>query len=275
MKKILLFIYFLVFVKTSIFAQNDNIILSLNCGYSTAVLKNSIETFTESDIINDSYYLNNKKFSLGQSINIYADFGIPTSNIISLHLGYKYGFLSKVKFNELTAIGTVILDKQRTLNANRSSFIPAIQLSTDNNKLNTFIRIGASFNFINQRLNEFTELDTNTLEHIWEYDGNPNIGFFAMWGLQYNISQKIAINFNLNFEAINYTPTSSSISKVIENGIENSDHGLLPIESEIEFTDWVEDQYSQNPDINKPLKLSYQTFSYSCIGFNLGVSFFF
>lgn len=274
MKKIKLFILlFPITILLSItgFSQSNTASISLDASYGFGAFKNSVETFVNTELQDDIYKSQNKKFSLGSGPALLANFSYSVSSFASVNLGFKYSFLAKADFNEVTAIGGVALTKNRVLSANRSSLIPALQFNTDNEKINTFIRLGVSINITDQKLMETTELDSNKMEYFWEYKGKPNLGLSVMWGLQYKLKSNLSATLSFTFENYTYTPHYAGIVEVRDNNKIEHNPNLLAIESEIDFNDWVEDQYSQNPDVNKPLQLPEQTFNYSNFSVSLGI----
>jgi hypothetical protein len=50
---------------------------------------------------------------------------------------------------------------------------------------------------------------------------------------------------------------------------------LPEIEKNVEYEEWVSDQYNQYPDANKPLKLPEQTFSYHNLSLNMSLVYLF
>jgi opacity protein-like surface antigen len=261
-----------VIISKSVFAQT-NTSFSLDAGYGVGILKNSVETFVNTTLIDDKYKSQDTKFSLGNGPSIFGVFTLNTNDNIGFNFGLKYSFLNKVEFNEVSSIGSVTLNKLKTLSANRFAIIPSFQINTDREKLNLFLRLGFSINFINQNLLESTDVDTNSYDIYWEYKAKPRLGVFSMWGISYLIKPKLTLSFAVSFDLVNYQPYYASVSKTVENGVVSKKPNLLPYESEIEFNEWVEDQYNQNPDVNKPLILPIQTFNYSNITFSFGVIF--
>jgi hypothetical protein len=261
-----------VFIGNSAFAQTKTS-FSLDAGYGVGIVKNSVESFVNTTLIDNTYKSQNTKFSLGNGPSIFGVFTLNTNDNIGFNLGFKYSFLNRVEFNEVSSIGSVTLNKLKTLSANRFAIIPSFQINTDREKLNLFLRFGFSVNFINQNLVESTNVDTNSYDVYWGYKAKPRLGVYSMWGISYFIKPKLAFNFAISFDLVSYQPYYASVSKTVENGVVSKKPNLLPYESEIEFNEWVEDQYNQNPDVNKPLSLPIQTFNYSNISFSFGIVF--
>jgi len=269
--RITLFIIVMLLISSNSFGQVEGLQFGLSGGYSKGIMKNSVETFINTKLEDDEYFTQNLKFSLGENINFGANINYLFFNKIGISLLYKYNFNSKVVFNEINAIAGVIENNERELSAKRHSIIPTIIINTDFEKLNSFFRIGASFNITKQILTETINVDPNTTIYIWDYTGKGGVGFYSELGLTYNFTKKISGILGVSFETYNYIPDFSEITETIINGRSNPNSGRLTIDSKKEFSEWISYQYSQNPDINNPLKLPQQTFTYNNIGLNIGI----
>ncbi len=264
-------IILLLLFSSNIFSQTKGLQFGLSGGYSKGIMKNSVETFINTKLEDNEYISQNLKFSLGENINFGANIDYLFLNKIGFSILYKYNLNSKVLFTEINAIAGVVENNERELSAKRHSFIPTIILSTDFEKINSFFRIGASFNSTKQILTETISVDPNTTVYIWDYSGKSGIGFYSEIGLTYNFTNKISAAIGFSFEAYNYVPDNSQITETIINGKSFKDNSGLPIDSKKEFKDWISNQYSQNPDVEKALQLPKQTFTYNNIALNIGL----
>ena len=269
--KISLFIIAILLLSLNISGQIKGLQFGISGGYSKGIMKNSVETFINTKLENDEYFNQNLKFSLGQNIDIGTNINYLFFNKIGISLLYKYNFNSKVVFTEINAIAGVTENNERELSAKRHSIIPTIIINTDFEKLNSFFRIGASFNSTKQVLKETISVYPNTTVYIWDYSGKSGVGFYSEIGLTYNFTDKISGVFGVSFEAYNYIPNSSQITETIINDKSYPDSDRLTIDKKKQFNEWISYQYSQNPDIDNPLQLPKQTFTYNNIGLNIGI----
>ncbi len=270
MKKTLFTLLLTALLPIVILAQKSPLSIGFNANYNFGIQNNSVETFVNTKIENNSTFVENKKFSLGQGPSIMGSLLFAVSDYTSIVVGFRYSFLAKTEFTTESVVGTVSALGTRNLSASRFGLIPALQLNTDNDKLNIYVRAGLSINFINQKLIDITQVDSVTIEETWEYKGKPRFGFYGGLGVQYNITKKVRITLGVEFESFTYVPSSASIEEYRRNNVASKPN-YLPIDSEIEFNDWVEDQYSQNPDPQEALQMPIQTFTYNNMGISVGI----
>ncbi len=270
MNKTLFLFVLIALIPVALIAQKSPLSIAFSANYNLGIQKNSVETFNNTKIENNSSLVENKKFSLGQGPSIMGSLLFSASDHTSIVVGLRYSFLAKTEFTTESSVGTVSANGTRSLEASRFALLPALQLNTDNDKFNLYVRSGISVNFTNQKLIDINEVSSNIVEEQWKYTGKPSIGFYGGLGVQYNITRALKFTLGIEFENLSYEPTSASIVEYRKNNVE-SRHDYDPIDSEIEFNEWVEDQYSQNVDIEKPLQSPIQTFTYNSMGISLGI----
>jgi len=273
-KTLLLLILSTLLIKNG-FTQNTPISLSIGGNYAFGINKNSVETFVNTKQEGNEYYSENKKFSLGYGYSINGNILYSFHENMGISLGFNYHFPKDVEFNEINEVAGIRADKQRLLSAKRFALLPAFQLNTAFDKLNTYIRVGISLNFTSQKLHEITTIDTMVSQYFWEYSGNSGIGYFAEWGLTYSINEHFSLGFHVAIEAYSYTPDKCDM---VSSKLNDKNYGLdnfQKIEKSIVFEDWVSDQYSQYPDADKPLKVPKQTFNYNNLSLGLSMIYHF
>lgn len=270
MKKV---IYLIIISLTSLSlkAQLDGLQVGLSGGYSIGVMGNSIETLINYKTEDNTYYSQNMKFTLGQAPYFMVNIDYLYKNMIGLSFAYKYNFNSQIVFNKVSSIAGVDKNEETIISSKRSSFIPALRLNTDFEKINAFIKIGPSFNSIKQEKKETITVKNKNTEYFWRYAGKSGMGFYGEIGVIYDFTKNISASINVSFEAYNYSPEFNHLVSMKQNDSLQNIKKLLPIEKEVEFQEWLPGQYAQNPDPKKPLQLPRQTFIYNNIGFMLGV----
>jgi hypothetical protein len=254
-------------------AQSNQLSIGVETFYGFGLFNNSVETFTDGKLVDGSYKVQQKRFGLGVGPAVMANLSYRIVPYASINMGFRYSFLAKTDFTELSNIGAVTLEKTKKLSANRFALVPALQFNTDNDKLNAFMRLGMSLNFTNQKLLESSTLDSNKIDYYWEYKGKPNIGVVSVMGLQYQLKPKLIIAMSLAFEGLLYTPYYASIVRIEESMPTPNRPKLNPIESELDFNEWGAKLYNQEPDPNQPLQLPEQSFNYSSLAISIGVVF--
>ncbi len=250
-----------------------NLSLGVGGSYGFGIFENSVETFVNTKEESNGYLSENKKFSLGGGLAISAQLMYHIQDNFGLGFGVSNHFNTEVEFIEINSVSGIVSENTRILSAKRFAFRPLLQVNTDFKTINTFVQVGVSFNLNKQELHETIVVDTIETQLFWEYEGKTNMGFFAVWGISYNLSEQMAINLGVNLEAFQYTPTHNYLQKMTRNG-SNLDISSLPeISKSVEFNDWVSDQYSQYPDPNKPLQAPKQTFVYHNLSLSFALSY--
>ncbi len=274
--KIYLVVLFSIIIIKNSFGQDIPISISIGGAYGFATTKNSVETFVNTKMEDKAYFSENKKFSLGNGYAINGNIQYTFHKNMGFGLGFSYHFPKDVEFNEVNEVAGITAEKQRLLSAKRFTLLPALQLNTDFDKLNTYIRMGVSINFTTQKLHETIVVDTNKTQYFWEYSGESSkFGFYAQWGLSYSFNEHVSIEFNIAYEGYSYTPNKSNM---VQAKFNNSNFGLdnfEEIEKSVVFEDWISDQYSQFPDADKPLSVPKQTFNYSSLSLGLTLNYHF
>ena len=247
--------------------------ISIGGGYGFGTSENSVETYVNTKVDGNTYFTENKKFSLGYGYSLNGTILYSFHENMGIGLGFNYHFPKDVEFNEINAVAGVISEKQRLLSAKRFSILPAFQLNTDFEKLNTYMQIGISINFTSQKLNEVITVDTNVTEYFWEYSGDSKFGFYAQCGISYTFSKHASINFSIAYEGYSFSPDENNMILAKYNGNNISLDSFDEIEKSVVYEDWVSDQYNQFPESSKPLSLPRQTFNYNSLTIGLALSY--
>ena len=266
-------ITFLSLLITSIGLAQSHFSLSVGGSYGFGIFENSVETFVNTKQEDNAYFSENKKFSLGGGLGVSANFIFHIQENFGFGLGITNHFNTEVEFVEINVVSGIISENTRVLSAKRFSFRPLLQVNTDFDLINTFVQIGVTFNATKQKLTETILVDTMETKLFWEYEGKSKMGFFAVWGLSYNLSDQLSINAGVSIEGFQYTPTHNYLQKMTKNSINVGISGLPEIYKSVEFIDWVSDQYSQYPDPNIPLQSPKQTFTYNNLAVFLNIAY--
>jgi outer membrane protein W len=245
--------------------------IGFQTGYAFQAGKNSVETYVNTKEDNSSYYTQNKKFSLGGGFQLGAALTYNFHENMGVYLGMLYHFPQDVLFEEYNSVVGITAHKERYLSASRFTMLPAFQVNTAFEKLNTFMRVGLSINFVNQQLYEKTTIDTNIYEYYWEYEGKSNLGFFGQWGASYKAGENVLVELSVAYEGFQFSPDKNTMVEAKVNSRNINLNKFPEIEKSVEFEEWVSDQYNQYPDADKPLILPKQNFSYHNISLNLSL----
>jgi len=247
--------------------------ISFGGTYGFGIFKNSVETFINTKQEENKYFNENKKFSLGGGLGIYASTIYSIGENFGIGMGIHHHFNNEIEFIEVNSVSGIIAENTRTLSASRFSILPMVELKTNNKIINAFIQMGVSFNFTNQKLKESIAVNTSVTEYYWNYKGKSKLGFFTNLGLSYHLNSKLSLAIGIIIESYQYSPTSNTLERLTIDGDHVSIANLPEIEKSVEFVDWVADQYSQYPDPNKPLQSPKQSFIYNNASLFLGLSY--
>jgi len=248
---------------------------SINFGgsYGFGIFENSVETFVNTKQEENAYFTENKKFSLGGGMGLSGGVMYHFQENFGIGLGFFNQFNNEEEFVEVNAVSGVVSTNTRTLSAKRFSIRPSLQVNTAFDKLNTYLQMGVSFNSTKQKLDELVVVDTMRTIFNWEYEGHSGVGFFATWGVTYNITDHILLNLGLNLEIYQYIPDHNYLVGLNNNGHDANIANMPKIYTSVDFVDWVSDQYNQYPDPEIPHQLPKQTFTYNSLNINLGIAY--
>ena len=266
-----LFVLFLLLNPVFLFAQLSGLPFGIgfHTGYAFEAGKNSVETYVNTKEDNNSYYSQNKKFSLGGGFTLGGAVTYALHENLGIYAAIMYHFPQDVYFEEYNSVVGVTSHKERFLSASRFSIFPAFQVNTAFDKLNTFMRVGISINFNQQKLREVITIDTTVTEYYWEYEGSSKLGYYGEWGANYLAGEHILIELSIAYEGFQFSPDANKMVSGNINGRAINLDNIPEIEKSVIYEDWVSDQYSQYPDPNEPLTLPEQTFSYNNLSINL------
>jgi len=267
-----LFVLFSLFAITNVYSQG-RFSIYFGGSYGFGAFENSVETFVNTKQEEKAYFTENKKFSLGGGTGMHGGVMYHFQENFGIGLGFFNQFNNEMEFVEVNAVSGVVSTNTRTLSAKRFSIRPSLQVNTSFDKVNTYLQMGISFNSTKQKLDELVVIDTMRTIFNWEYEGHSGIGFFATWGLTYNINDNILLNLGLSLEAYQYIPDHNYLVGLNNNGHDANIGNMPKIYTSVDFVDWVSDQYNQFPDPEIPHQLPKQTFTYNSLNISLGIAY--
>jgi len=206
--------------------------------------------------------------SLGKGIEPGIAFGYMLSENFGAELGVSYLIGSK---NEATQNDeTRPRERFFELSGKSINFNPQILITGDFIGLKPFAKFGVVFGLasIDYR---FEQIDNNntTIEE-WKYKGGIAIGFSADFGVEYALSEKLAISASFRTVNMSYAPTEGSLETFTVDGADELGN-LVTRDKEIEFVDKIDyDIVIDDADPDQELKEKYP---FSGFGLNIGVKY--
>ena len=155
------------------------------------------------------------------------------------------------------------------------TLVPNLSFSPGFEKVNPFLKIGlvVSSSKIFRKDDVIFKGPDFIYEDIvqqWDYTGKIFYGFQTACGVETNISKRINILVELNYDQISFIPTKAEMNLYTINM-----HDMLPgsstSEKEIEFVDSYSNQYPS--DRNKPSQAIKEKFNLNSFVIRAGVSF--
>ena len=276
MKKLLLILTLTGF---GLLANAQKFYINVNTGYALkmgsqhsgfwALYNYSVQSSTD--------YLSVKPFSFGQGLHTNINIGYIINKNVGAELGFSYIYGYKFKATEEsdnshdTKKLTSVYSRIKIIN-------PSIVFYSNNeNKINLFSKVGfliaKPIVNIDYELTQYEYPDTITMHTIIKkyklYD-NFSFGISTTLGVNYAISKKINLTFDLTYQTLSFTPKKQSMIKYTKDGNDLLDNETTSAK-ETEFVNTIssdDNQFSSVPTKNLKFALPI-----SSIGFNLGLSY--
>jgi opacity protein-like surface antigen len=203
--------------------------------------------------------------SLGKGVNLDASIGFNFKSNYSLEINCSYLMGSAItSTSEYWTLSVVT----RTIQANMFRLNPCIILTTGNERLNPYMRIGAMFGFGKINYIQRDDVgDTTLVLYNNEFSGGWAFGMNAGIGLNYSINKSISLFGEANFITMSYAPTKGKVVEYISHTGEELDD-LDIAQKEFEFLDEVE-KTPYDPDT--PTKTLKHSFPFGSIGVKVGL----
>lgn len=254
-------------------AQTDKgVYFSLNTGYNLEANKqnNFIYFYGNPVFLVDSPSNTENsftRFSLGKGINAQANIGYMFNQNIGLELGINYLLGGKTNFSSKNGNDYY---QNTSISSKMLQFKPTLVLQTKLEKINPYVKLGAIIGtgsiFIDAE--NFDDPDLITLKETM--NGGLAVGFHGNIGVSYPLNTKMAFFGELSLVSLNYAPTKGKFTEYTENGVDQLP-SMDTNEKEFEFEDSVIN--FGNQAATEPMKLMRTTYSFSSIGFNVGLKY--
>lgn len=265
----LIIIFFLLSV-TLLKAQDFK--LNLSGGYALPSFKQSVEGYYNVEIDNNQTFKTeiNKAFSLGTGFYLDAalQFGFNENIAISLDVAYLNG--QKIKLSQQDALASVLSLTEQELFGKSIRLIPSIVLRANENTFRPYLKLGFIMSKTSVKLEEKISISSDVILRDWEYKANGTKGISFAGGLSYQVIENTAIFLELNYQTIQYKPSSCSMVTATENG-NNIIENYQPVEREISYTSHIDVEYNMSPDPLKPQLLHEIYFPYSSLIIQFGI----
>jgi len=253
----------------SVNAQQTYVNFTFNYGLSS--FKSRVETYYNSKNDNQEVLYNQPAFSLGQGL--YFGFGIDhyfQSNIgVEMEMLYHKG--SPIVFNQQTMIMSVVSDVEKVLYGNRFLINPSVIIQIEESKITPYIKFGPSVGIIMQEFEETKTINTDVAVQKWKYNSAVSWGMNSSFGVRMKVHNKFQVEVHIAHNAMVYSPSVADLTYSTVNGVSNMST-LNTNEKRIEFVDWTNDEFNQNPpDVDKATPMSEQTFSYHHLSLGLSL----
>jgi hypothetical protein len=277
---------FVVIMQFSLFSQR--IYFKGQIGYDIGFLKSQIslssediKTYYDSTIVTNTYQAYRNSFGTGVSFN--AGLGLMITKYIAVDL---VGFYTVCKQQELQSevhMQDVLGYKfngysNYTMQGTVYGIKPALTFTMPGKKLRPYTRIGAIISMTS--LNEYMKMNVTTdnpnylpwggMEYTLKYKKRLTVGLNLAVGLEYLILQRLWLYAEIDGNIVNYSPTGATYTQYIVSR-EDITSMLTVHDKEILFVDSYGDK--DNKSDNEPTKMLPVHYSFSSIGFNIGLKF--
>lgn len=268
-------------VTTASFAQEtpqkeSGAYLRLGVGYSFAHAGNVYTGDNSSSSTSNSYDF--KKGSYGAGFSGVLAAGYKFNRNIALELGVGIGIAPTKLEDKFNYSGGSASNYTVTTAAYAKTpiyLMPAVVISTGNNLLEPYARVGLAVNVGGKLMEEQTitgNIGAVALTTYQEtvYTQRTGIGFQGALGLKYHLNDKVGIWAEVAGISQNIYVKSSEITTYTENGANQLDTKTTyerNTDYEFNFTE------SGNPNMSNPKTMPAYSNAFSNFGINLGVSF--
>ncbi|MEO8760897.1 MAG: outer membrane beta-barrel protein [Bacteroidia bacterium] len=213
------------------------------------------------------------KGSFGKGVNFGANVGYMFNKNIGAELGISY--LLGSKFESTFSKGVNYYTRNQFLSGKMLRLMPSIRITSGEGKLKPYLRLGIVIGLGGKITSTETEVFTGaspTSETTWEYKGGVSFGFAGAVGLNYQISNKIAVFGECGFISQSWAPTKGVLTKDNQNGVD-----VLPTlttsQKQTDFVSKYSESFVTPANTSEPSKQLKAYSPFSSLGFNIGIQF--
>ena len=143
---------------------------------------------------------------------------------------------------------------------------PGLVLSTGNSDFKPYALVGFVLGF-----GKITSVaDQNMLYSKEELYGGFGLGFNTALGMEYGISDKLKLFAECNLLSLSWAPEKAQLVEYQLNGMDYLDD-LSRVEKEVDFVNEYLQSYELDGQENEPQKALKYNYSFSSVGFKIGV----
>ncbi|WP_394760169.1 outer membrane beta-barrel protein [Flavobacterium sp.] len=211
----------------------------------------------------------NVKLSLGKGLNFGGTIGYQFHKNIGAEIGINYLISDKTTGSSKYIDGS---NYNTSLSTKMFQIKPTVVLSTDFEKINPYVKIGAIIGLGKIYMEGFGLDVTDTYYDKTEMNGGIAMGVTASFGLNYNIHKNFDIFSEASLNALNYTPKKGTLTAYTENGIDKLP--TIPVRGkEYVYVDTTSYTSGGPIDDSKPRETMSTKYPFSSIGINIGIRY--
>ena len=207
------------------------------------------------------------KINFGSGINYGASFGYNYNKYLGAEIAVSYLKSKSEVFDNRTNIFPSTLSI--SFNSKMLQIIPSLKFSAGYEKINPYIKFGLILGSGSISNNKQFKILPATREWNYLIDGGLAIGYTGAFGVDYKVSDNIAISLDANFINLTYHPKRKTLTKYLADGADSLP--FYPLRGvEINFIDDIENDGTYSGTSGRELTPSY---AFGSFGFNLGVKY--
>lgn len=211
-------------------------------------------------------------FSFGRGVSIDGAIGVALADHVALEVaaGYLYGVpLTVNKASAYTSSGSTTVSLEED-SGRMIRLVPAVVLNATVGSLLVYTRVGAAIGL--PRVLVAEEETTNGVTTITEMEASGGLafGFHAAAGVEFPLTQGLALMLEINHIGMSYKPQKASLVKQTENGVDTLGT-LTTFDKEVVFTDSYTHAANEQPSKASPKEASSVRLPFSNVGFALGL----
>ena len=211
------------------------------------------------------------KINLGQGFNAGLNGGYMFNKNIGLELGINYLISDKVNTSRTSFTGDY---KNNEVSAKMLQIKPTIVFRGGYEIINPYAKLGMVIGSGKMIIGSDYKDGGDVFKTTLELDEGIPIGFQGSLGILYKINNKISLFGEMDLISLSYSPEKGSYTKFEANG-EDVLSSMAVQSRELEFVDSFSTDSTLPPSSNEPSKGPVVPFSFSSIGFNVGVQYHF
>ncbi len=245
----------------------------ISLGYALGTSKTNLDQLNFANTTEDefSYKYDQVNVSLGQGLNIKGAFGYMFNENLGFEIGGSYLIGSTTTTKEQYS-GDFFdaYKRERALSARMFRINPSLIVCGSFQRFNPFVKFGFILGNGSIKYEHNYNSDSGTLNYTRIYSGDMALGFSTNLGGYLNLTESVALLFELQTINLSYAPTHGEYTRYDLDGVDQ-----LPTfttsQKEIEYVDdYITDL---NADLNEssPQKSLRYSFAFGSVGLNFGV----